>query len=72
MKKPDEELFYPGALPQTPPFSPPLGERGEARHANLQKTGTRSLSQKHRNFFQLNYVLRHKRLINNQKYDLIN
>jgi len=59
MKKPVEELFYLGALPQTPPFSPPLGEIDGVKRKNLHKSGTRSLSQKQGYFFQLNCVLRH-------------
>ena len=58
MKKPDEGLFYLGALPQTPPFSPPLGEIGNAKRKDLHKNRTRSLSQKQGYFFQLNCVLR--------------
>ena len=45
MKKLEEELFYLGALPQTPPFSlQPLGERGKARRWDLQTIVKKSLT----------------------------
>ena len=54
MTKPDEELIYLGALPQTPHLTSSLWARGgSAKWESTGKYAIRSLSRNHKNIFQL-------------------